>query len=140
MKLKAGPLGSGKRAKIFNQTIPLGSILIGEVAEINKRNNQKMKTADTEAIDTEAVDVEAIELDAIKEMDTVKEMEKRRAKEISEGRLDIVANQERRDTISNQERLNKESILQPELPVYIRTPRMLITGNSMPASKLRSMY
>ena len=126
MQLEPGPLGSGKRAEILQQSMPLTDIFKYEIARINKSNKQDM-----EPVDMEAVELKSVERTGAVEMEAVEEMERRRAKEISEGREEI---------ISGKKRPDKESTYQPELPVYIKTPRMLITGKSGLTSKLYIIY
>ena len=126
MQLEPGPLGSGKRAEILQQSMPLTDIFKYEIARINKSNKQDM-----EPVDIEAVELKSVERTGAVEIEAVEEIEKRRAKEISEGREEI---------ISNKKRPDKESTYQPELPVYIKTPRMLITGKSGLTSKLYIIY
>jgi len=126
MQLEPGPLGSGKRAEILQQSMPLTDIFKYEIARINKSNKQ-----DIEPVDIKAVELKSVERTGAVEIEAVEEIKRRRAKEISKGREEI---------ISSKKRPDKESTYQPELPVYIKTPRMLITGKSGLTSKLYIIY
>ena len=106
--------------------MPLTDIFKYEIARINKSNKQ-----DIEPVDIKAVELKSVERTGAVEIEAVEEIKRRRAKEISTGREEI---------ISSKKRPDKESTYQPELPVYIKTPRMLITGKSGLTSKLYIIY
>jgi hypothetical protein len=106
--------------------MPLTDIFKYEIARINKSNKQ-----DIEPVDIEAVELKSIERTGVIEIKAIKEIERRRAKEISKGREEI---------ISGKKRPDKESTYQPELPVYIRILKMLIIDKSRLISKLYIIY
>jgi hypothetical protein len=104
--------------------MPLKTLFEAEIKQmIDKRSKQETEAG--EGIEV----VEKME-EAVEEMEAVEETERRRAKEISVGRQEI---------ISGNKRPDKESI-HPGLPVYIRTPRMIVTGKSAPTFKRYPIY
>jgi hypothetical protein len=90
MKLKSSPLS--KRAEIFNESMPLKSILEDEIMKIDERS-QQIKAKDVKAVKLRV----AKGMEGVEKTEVVEEMEKRRAKEILEGRKEIIFDKKRPD-------------------------------------------